>query len=105
TSAMASVIGAPMGGILVEDFGWRSAILGYAVMALFGAAVFWMFYPRRPVEAAPANAATHDGATRSAFRSPVVWLLALIVGLGGFGQFTITYFVPSVADAVFGLDA
>lgn len=105
TSAMASVIGAPMGGILVEDLGWRSAILGYAAMALFGAAVFWMFYPRRPVEAAPATAATHDGGTRSAFRSPVVWLLALIVGLGGFGQFTITYFVPSVASSVFGLDA
>jgi nitrate/nitrite transporter NarK len=41
----------------------------------------------------------------SAFRSPVVWLLALIVGLGGFGPFTITYFVPSVAEAVYGLDA
>jgi nitrate/nitrite transporter NarK len=32
-------------------------------------------------------------------------MLALIVGLGGFGQFTITYFVPSVAEAVYGLDA
>jgi cyanate permease len=42
---------------------------------------------------------------RSAFRSPVVWLLALVVGLGGFGQFTITYFVPSVAEGVYGLDA
>ena len=34
-----------------------------------------------------------------------MWLLALIVGMGGFGQFTITYFVPSVAKAVYGLDA
>jgi nitrate/nitrite transporter NarK len=32
-------------------------------------------------------------------------MLALIVGLGGFGQFTVTYFVPSVARAVYGLDA
>ena len=31
--------------------------------------------------------------------------LALIVGLGGFGQFTVTYFVPSVASAVYSLDA
>ena len=43
--------------------------------------------------------------SRSAFRSPIVWLLALVVGLGGFGQFTVTYFVPSVADSVYGLDA
>src|SRR4029079_9938510 len=30
---------------------------------------------------------------------------ALVVGLGGFGQFTVTYFVPSVASALYGLDA
>ncbi|HEX5048431.1 MAG TPA: MFS transporter, partial [Gammaproteobacteria bacterium] len=85
----------------------------YAFMALLGAAVFWLFY--RPI-AAPDSAsgtAPHDlgpaaaaaPAQRSAFRSPVVWLLALVVGLGGFGQFTITYFVPSVATSVFHLDA
>ncbi len=47
----------------------------------------------------------HGAASRSAFLSPVVWMLALIVGLGGFGQFTVTYFVPSVAKALYGLDA
>src|SRR6185503_20538181 len=47
----------------------------------------------------------HREYSRSAFRSPVVWLLALIVGLGGFGQFTVTNFVPSVADSVYGLNA
>src|SRR5918994_2606565 len=44
TSAMASVIGAPLGGALVGEFGWRTAILGYAAMALLGAIVFWLFY-------------------------------------------------------------
>jgi predicted MFS family arabinose efflux permease len=107
TSAMASVIGAPLGGALVGELGWRTAILGYAAMALFGAAVFFLFYRATAephsasVEAAPADAAGR----RSAFRSPVVWLLALVVGLGGFGQFTVTYFVPSVAAGVHGLDA
>ena len=51
---------------------------------------------------------THDpgiDARTSALMSPVVWMLALIVGLGGFGQFTVTYFVPSVAGSVYGLDA
>jgi predicted MFS family arabinose efflux permease len=107
TSAMASVIGAPLGGALVGELGWRTAILGYAVMALVGAAVFWLFYRVAAEPAAtPAPAAEpHAAPPRSAFRSPVVWLLALVVGLGGFGQFTVTYFVPSVADAVYGLDA
>jgi predicted MFS family arabinose efflux permease len=107
TSAMASVIGAPLGGALVGELGWRTAILGYAAMALLGAAVFWLFY-RVTAEAdvaAPAAASDAEHLSRSAFRSPVVWLLALVVGLGGFGQFTVTYFVPSVADGVYGLDA
>ncbi|MEO8466423.1 MAG: MFS transporter [Gammaproteobacteria bacterium] len=107
TSAMASVVGAPLGGHLVGEIGWRGAILGYAFMALVGAVVFWIFY--RPVvtpdPALPAAAAAPAAAPRSAFSSPVVWLLALIVGMGGFGQFTVTNFVPSVAAAVYGLDA
>ena len=108
TSAMASVVGAPLGGVLVGEVGWRSAILGYASMALLGAIVFWLFYrvTAEPDAAPVASSAAHGGATpRSAFRSPVVWLLALVVGLGGFGQFTITYFVPSVATTVYGLNA
>src|SRR5688572_6313163 len=107
TSAMASVVGAPLGGALVGELGWRTAILGYAAMALVGAAVFFLFYraTAEPDSAqAEAEPATRAGNV-SAFRTPVVWLLALIVGLGGFGQFTVTYFVPSVADAVYGLDA
>ena len=105
TSSLASVVGAPLGGMLVGEAGWRTAILGYAAMALLGAAVFWLFY--RPTSDAPAGRGAHaSGAIgRSAFRSPVVWTLALIVGLGGFGQFTVTHFVPGVATAVYGLDA
>jgi predicted MFS family arabinose efflux permease len=104
TSALASVIGAPLGGLLVGEFGWRYAILGYAAMAVLGAAVFSLFYGPishdTRVEHLPL-----DAGRRSAFLSPVVWMLALIVGLGGFGQFTVTYFVPSVAKALYGLDA
>ena len=104
TSALASVVGAPLGGVLVGEFGWRLAILGYAAMAVLGATVFWLFY--RPMSGDPRGAqSVHGAASRSAFLSPVVWMLALVVGLGGFGQFTVTYFVPSVADALYGLDA
>jgi predicted MFS family arabinose efflux permease len=106
TSALASVVGAPLGGVLVGEFGWRLAILGYAAMAVLGAAVFSLFYRPTADDASSPPAHPVDGpGGRSAFLSPVVWMLALIVGLGGFGQFTVTYFVPSVADALYGLDA
>jgi predicted MFS family arabinose efflux permease len=118
TSALASVVGAPLGGVLVGEFGWRLAILGYAAMAVVGAIVFWLFYRPTPDDANDSghrptsdNAtgadahAVHTAGNRSAFLSPVVWMIALIVGLGGFGQFTVTYFVPSVAKALYGLDA
>jgi predicted MFS family arabinose efflux permease len=106
TSALASVVGAPLGGVLVGEFGWRVAILGYAAMAVVGASVFWLFYRATSDEPSVAgDEAAHGAASRNAFRSPVVWMIALIVGLGGFGQFTVTYFVPSVAKALYGLDA
>jgi predicted MFS family arabinose efflux permease len=106
TSALASVIGAPLGGILVREFTWRTAILGYAAMAAIGAFVFWGCY--RPSSADPAHTYVHvttSGPRATALISPVVWMLALIVGLGGFGQFTVTNFVPSVADSLYRLDA
>ena len=107
TSALSSVIGSPIGGALVDKLGWRRAIVGYAVIAVLGVAAFWLFY--RPATAeGPREIAGHSagaGSSRSAFLSPVVWILALIVGMGGFGQFTVTNFVPSVAKAVYSLDA
>jgi predicted MFS family arabinose efflux permease len=106
TSALASVVGAPLGGLFVEEFGWRLAILGYAAMAVLGATVFWLFYrPTSDDSTRISERHVHHRASGSAFLSPVVWMLALVVGLGGFGQFTVTYFVPSVANALYGLDA
>jgi predicted MFS family arabinose efflux permease len=106
TSALASVVGAPIGGALADDLGWRHAILGYAGMAILGVVAFMLFYRPAPVES-PNTAkvrAAGESLNRSAFLSPVVWILALIVGMGGFGQFTVTNFVPSVGKALYGLD-
>jgi predicted MFS family arabinose efflux permease len=106
TSALASVVGAPLGGLFVEEFGWRLAILGYAAMAVLGATVFWLFYRPTSDDSTRINERhAPRGGSGSAFLSPVVWMLALVVGLGGFGQFTVTYFVPSVASALYSLNA
>ena len=105
TSALASVVGAPLGGLFVDEFGWRLAILGYAVMAVLGATVFWLFYRPTSDDSTSIHERHAHGGGGSAFLSPVVWMLALVVGLGGFGQFTVTNCVPSVANALYGLDA
>ena len=110
TASLASVIGAPFGGGLEREFGWRLAVLGYAAAALVGAAIIAAFYrtqgsvdviPQGPhaIDAGPSTSG------RSAFRTPIVWVLALMLGLGGVGQFSVTFFVPSVVRGVFGLDA
>src|SRR6185503_19092865 len=107
TSALASVVGAPIGGALADDLGWRLAVVGYAAVAVLGVACFWLFY--RPAQSeSPKDTGAHaagNSSNRSAFLSPVVWILALIVGMGGFGQFTVTNFVPSVANSLYNLDA
>jgi predicted MFS family arabinose efflux permease len=106
TSALASVVGAPIGGALADDVGWRLAVLGYAAMAILGVIAFLLFYHPAQVESSNAVGAHAGGvaSNRSAFLSPVVWILALIVGMGGFGQFTVTNFVPSVGKALYNLD-
>ena len=68
TSSLASVIGAPLGGMLVGEFGWRVAILGYAAMAVLGATVFWLFY-RPTADDAPTRRRrmpAHGAASRAA---------------------------------------
>jgi predicted MFS family arabinose efflux permease len=102
-SALASVIGAPLGGIIGRDFGWRKGILAYAGVALAGALVFWSFYRSNPEsgESRP----VHGGVVSAGvFRSPLVWALAVLSGLAGMGSLSANFFVPSAAQALFHLD-
>ncbi|MGP0074527.1 MAG: MFS transporter [Bryobacteraceae bacterium] len=102
-SAFASVIGAPLGGVIGRDFGWRNGILAYAVVALAGALIFAVVYRRDPDVLGVTPDRDH-GASASAFRSPLVWSLAALSGLAGMGSLSANFFVPSAAQALFHLD-
>ena len=102
-SAFASVIGAPLGGVIGHDFGWRNGILAYAGIALAGALIFVFFY-RPDAEVLEERADRGHAASLSAFRSPLVWWLAVLSGLAGMGSLSANFFVPSAAQALFHLD-
>jgi predicted MFS family arabinose efflux permease len=113
-SSLASVVGAPFGSAIARRFGWRHGILAFGGMALAGAIVFWSFYRRDPNAVMPAEAhplvnshpaQANSESPRSAFRTPVVWALAALLGLCGMGQFGATFFVPLAAKSMFNLDA
>jgi predicted MFS family arabinose efflux permease len=107
-SSFASVIGAPFGSKIGENFGWRTGMTAYACAAILGALVIWAFYRRRSGEQAPVQAHSVGGLQdggRSAFRTPVVWALAVLVGMVGMASYSVTFFVPAAAATVFKMDA
>ena len=105
-ASLSSVIGAPFGTIIAEPYGWRGGIIGFAVMALLGAAVFWMAYKPGASTSGPISFHGHGplAPTRSAFRTPVVWSMILL-GLINMGGFSATFFVPSAVRTTFQLGA
>ncbi len=105
-ASLASVIGAPFGTIIAEPYGWRGGIVGFAVMALLGAAVFWFGYKPRTGSSGQTSFHAHgpSAPTRSAFRTPVVWSMILL-GLINMGGFSATFFVPSAVKTTFHLNA
>ncbi len=105
-ASLASVIGAPFGTIIAEPYGWRGGIIGFAVMAIVGAAVFWFGYQPRAGKRDEASFGAHapSAPSRSAFRTPVVWSMVLL-GLINMGGFSATFFVPSAVRSTFHLGA
>jgi predicted MFS family arabinose efflux permease len=104
-ASLASVIGAPFGTLIAGPYGWRGGIIGFAVMALVGAAVFWLGYKST---GAVGQTSFHghgpSAPSRSAFRTPVVWSMVLL-GLINMGGFSATFFVPSAVKTTFQLSA
>jgi predicted MFS family arabinose efflux permease len=104
-ASLASVIGAPFGTIIAEPYGWRGGIIGFAVMALLGAAVFWFVYkPGAGSGESSFHSHGPSAPSRSAFRTPVVWSMILL-GLINMGGFSATFFVPSAVKTTFQLGA
>jgi predicted MFS family arabinose efflux permease len=104
-ASLASVIGAPFGTIIAEPYGWRGGIIGFACMAMLGAAVFWFVYqPRAGAGESSFHGHAPAAPTRSAFRTPVVWSMVLL-GLINMGGFSATFFVPSAVKTTFHLSA
>lgn len=107
-ASLASVIGAPFGSKIGENFGWRTGMTAYAGAAILGAVAIGLFYRQRSSKRENARL-SHDGGShdegRSAFRTPIVWAIAVLVGLVGMASYSVTFFVPSAAAAIFGMDA
>jgi predicted MFS family arabinose efflux permease len=107
-ASLASVVGAPFGTIIAEPYGWRGGIIGFALMALLGAAVFWFGYRQSSGKPGGGESSFHghspSAPTRSAFRTPVVWSMILL-GLINMGGFSATFFVPSAVKSTFHLSA
>ncbi len=103
-ASLASVIGAPFGTLIAEPYGWRRGIIGFAVMALLGAAVFWIGYEPGGTGESPLHPHGASAPSASAFRSPVVWSMVLL-GLINMGGFSATFFVPSAVKTTFHLSA
>jgi predicted MFS family arabinose efflux permease len=107
-ASLASVIGAPFGSKIGANFGWRTGMTAYAGAAILGSLAMWVFYRRKsgdqtPVPMHPAGSSQDGG--RSAFRTPIVWALAVFVGMVGIASYSVTFFVPAAATAVFKMDA
>lgn len=107
-ASLASVIGAPFGSKIGKDYGWRAGMSAYAFAAVLGSLAVLTFYRTRSENPTEVPRHTITGSAereKSAFRSPIVWALAVLVGMMGMASFSVTYFVPAAANSIFGMDA
>ncbi len=77
-----AVIGAPLGAILGTGYGWRAGITAFAGLALVMLVLFSAFFRApHPEPAAPEGTAAETAKTSSAFKSPMAWAVAALLGL------------------------
>ncbi|UCM89783.1 MFS transporter [Streptomyces marincola] len=88
--SLANVLGVPMGTVLGQHFGWRSAFWAVTALGVIGLAGVVILLPRRPL---PPN----GGLARelAAFRRPSVWAALGITAIGFGGLMSsFTYLAP-----------
>lgn len=105
-SSLATVVGAPFVGLIAQTLGWRNGILGFATAAFIGSIIVAIFYSGHSNRASgdvTRSAENQAGNSGSAFRTPRVWALALLLGMVGLPSFSVTFFVPSAAESAFGI--
>ncbi len=113
-SAVAAAVGAPFGSSIRDGSNWHYSILAYAAMTFLGLLVFFFFYKTRSGQSAPKadnrpenirpSAQPKAVKTKSVFRNPVVYAIALLEGTVGLGFFTGNIYVPLAMEKVFGTE-
>jgi DHA1 family inner membrane transport protein len=96
----ANVFGVPLITWLGQAQGWRIAYL--AVAGVFVLTLLAVLVTVPPVAAAPGGS---PRAELRSFRSPYVWLVALVVAVGSSGFFAVISYVSPVTTHVAGLSA
>lgn len=98
--SLGSLIAAPLGQILSEDFGWRAGVLGFAALALLMLPAAWMAggADRVPIAATgrgEAGAASMMVAARTALRTPAFVVMACAYFVCGMQLIFLTTHLPS----------
>ena len=94
--SVASVLGMPLAAYIGETWGWGTAFVGIALLALAAAAGIWRALPDgiRPPALSLAD-------WRTVFTHPVLMAIVAVTALGSAGQFTLfSYFAPYYDDVL-----
>ncbi|MFI0463024.1 MFS transporter [Saccharopolyspora sp. 5N102] len=91
---LANVLGMPMGTLLGQHFGWRSAFWGVTALGVVGLIGIAALVPHQPVK--PGSGLRGELA---AFRRPQVWLALAVTAIGFSGLLTsFTYVAPMLTE-------
>jgi DHA1 family inner membrane transport protein len=90
---LAMVLGAPLGTVVGDQWGWRATFVAIAVCCAAGLALIPSLVP------ATAGAPTSATAELAVFRRPPVWLAITVTAVGNVGLLVVfTYFAPLLTD-------
>jgi predicted MFS family arabinose efflux permease len=95
--SLGSLLAAPLGQILSEDFGWRAGVLGFMALALLMLPAAWAAggADRVPIAASGHGAASMASAARAALRTPAFVVMACAYFVCGMQLIFLTTHLPS----------